>query len=208
MPADSATSDASAVRPSSPIQVFLAFTGLALQGFGGVLAVSERVLCEQKRWLTRKEFVELLALAQVLPGPNICNLAVIVGDRFFGWRGTVAAVGGMMALPLCIVLSLSALYSHFSAIPAVGGALRGMAAVSAGMILGTALRLGAGLRSNVLGVRLAVLAAVASFVAVGVMRWPLVWTLGTFGLACCLLAARWLPPAPDARSEQVDDERE
>lgn len=203
-----ATSAAPVQRPSSRADIFLAFTGLALQGFGGVLAVSERVLCEQKRWLTRTEFVELLALAQVLPGPNICNLAVMVGDRFFGWRGAAAALGGMMALPLGIVLSMTALYSHFSTIPAVGGALRGMAAVSAGMILGTAVRLGAGLRTNVLGVRLAFLAAVTAFVAVGVLRWPLIWTLGSLGLACCLLAAKWLPQVCDARNEQVDAERD
>src|ERR1700693_5786855 len=91
-------------RPSSNKELFIAFTLLALQGFGGVLAVAQRVLCEQRRWLTKEEFVEILAVGQVLPGPNVCNVALMVGDRFFGWRGAFAALAGMMAVPLLIVL--------------------------------------------------------------------------------------------------------
>ena len=70
--------------------LFLTFNRLALQGFGGVLAVAQRELVERKRWLTREQFVEMLALSQVLPGPNIVNLALMLGDRFFGLRGAVA----------------------------------------------------------------------------------------------------------------------
>ncbi len=47
-------------RPRSPGELFVAFTLLALQGFGGVLAVAQRALCEQRRWLTREQFVEIL----------------------------------------------------------------------------------------------------------------------------------------------------
>src|SRR4249920_1421897 len=139
-------------RPGSPRDLFIAFTLLALQGFGGVLAVAQRVLCEQKRWLTREEFLEILAVGQVLPGPNICNLALMVGDRFFGWRGAFAALGGMMAVPLMIVLILTVVYAEFATHPAVAGALKGMGAVSAGLIVGTGLKLAAGLRNNPMGV--------------------------------------------------------
>ena len=100
-------------QPSSKKELFVAFTWLALQGFGGVLAVAQRVLCEEKRWLTREQFVETLAVAQVLPGPNVCNLALMVGDRFYGWRGAFAALAGMMAVPLVIVLMLTALYVQY-----------------------------------------------------------------------------------------------
>jgi chromate transporter len=78
-------------RPASPAHRFLAFTTLALQGFGGVLPVAQRVLCDERRWLSREEFVELLAVGQALPGPNLCNVSIMVGNRFFGWRGAVAA---------------------------------------------------------------------------------------------------------------------
>ena len=53
--------------PASNKDLFVTFTGLALQGFGGVLPITQRVLCEQKRWLSKEQFVEILALGQVLP---------------------------------------------------------------------------------------------------------------------------------------------
>ena len=180
--------DAATHRPDSASQLFIAFTWLALQGFGGVLAVAQRVLCEQRRWLDREQFLEMLAIAQVLPGPNICNLALMVGDRFFGWRGAFAALAGMMAVPLTIVLVLTAGYAHFAHVPQVSGALRGMGAVSAGLIAGTALKLLPSLRSSVLGVPAAALLCGAAFVAVGVLRWPLVWVLAALGSLSSSLA--------------------
>src|ERR1700737_5161948 len=87
-----ATAGAEALRrPGSPRELFVACTLLALQGFGGVIVVAQRVLCEEKRWLTRAEFVEMLSIGQVVPGPNICNVALMLGDRFFGWRAGGAA---------------------------------------------------------------------------------------------------------------------
>lgn len=179
-------------RPASPGELFVAFTWLALQGFGGVLAVAQRVLCEQKRWLTPAQFVELLALAQVLPGPNVCNVALIVGDRYFGWRGALAALAGMMAVPLVIVLTVAALYAQFALHPAVAGALRGMGAVAAGLIVGTALKLAAALRRNALGVPACIGFVLAAFVAVALLRLPLVWVLLGLGALACALAWRRL----------------
>src|SRR6478672_9644914 len=102
-----ASESAPLASPRSPRELFVAFTLLALQGFGGVLAVAQRVLCEQRRWLTKEEFLEILAVGQVLPGPNVCNVALMVGDRFFGWRGAFAALAGMMTVPLLIVLAVT-----------------------------------------------------------------------------------------------------
>jgi len=173
-------------RPSSPLDLFVTFTLLALQGFGGVLAVTQRELCERKRWLTHAQFVEILSIGQVLPGPNVVNVALIIGDRYFGWRGAFSALAGMMTLPLVIVLALAALYVEFAQVAAVAGALRGMAAVAAGLIIGTALRLAASLRGTPIGSFAAVALATASFVAVALLRWPLVWVLlalGSVGMA-------------------------
>ena len=173
-------------QPASPLDLFVTFTLLALQGFGGVLAVTQRELCERKRWLTHAQFVEILSIGQVLPGPNVVNVALIIGDRYFGWRGAFAALAGMMTLPLVIVLALAAVYVEFAQVPAVAGALRGMAAVAAGLIIGTGLRLAASLRGTPIGGPAAVLLAGASFVAVALLRWPLVWVLlvlGALGMA-------------------------
>ena len=183
-------------RPTSNKDLFIAFTLLALQGFGGVLAVAQRVLCDQKRWLTKQEFVEILAISQVLPGPNICNLALMIGDRFFGWRGAFAALGGMMAVPLVLVLLVTAVYGQYALHPAVAGALKGMGAVSAGMILGTALRLAPALRSNPMGVPTCVALAVLAFAGVALLRWPLVWVLLGVGSIACIYA--WMKLRPTA----------
>ena len=68
--------------PRSSLELFVVFTRLALQGFGGVLPVAQFELVERTRWMTRAQFVETLSVAQVLPGPNVCNLALMTGDRF------------------------------------------------------------------------------------------------------------------------------
>ncbi len=179
-------------RPSSPRELFVAFMLLALLGFGGVLVVAQRVLCEEKRWVTREEFVELLSVGQVIPGPNVCNVALMLGDRFFGWRGAVAALGGLLAAPFAIVLTLTAVYVRWAAQPAVAGALRGMGLVSAGLIAGTSLKLAQTLRRSPLGVPLCLALGAGAFVCVGLLRLPLAWTLLGLGVAAWALAWRRL----------------
>lgn len=164
-------------RPASLCDLFFTFTGLALQGFGGVLAVAQRVLCEQRRWLTKEQFLEVLAIAQVLPGPNVCNVSLMVGDRFLGARGAFVALAGMMSVPLVIVLALTALYAQFAAHSMVAGALRGMGAVAAGLIIGSALKLAAPLKHNAMGITTCLLLGSATFAMIALLRWPLVWVL-------------------------------
>jgi chromate transporter len=186
-----ATAGAEALRrPGSPRELFVEFTLLALQGFGGVIVVAQRVLCEEKRWLTRAEFVEMLSIGQVVPGPNVCNVALMLGDRFFGWRGAVAALAGLLTVPFGIVLALVAIYGRWAASPAIAGAIRGMGAVSAGLIAGTALKLLQSLRVNPLGMPLCVALGTAAFVLVGVVRLPLGWALLAVGPLACVLAWR------------------
>ena len=128
----------------------------------------------------------------MLPGPNIVNLSLILGDRFFGLRGACAALGGMLVVPMVIVLALTALYAEFSRLPVVSGALRGMGAVAAGLIVATAIKLGATLGSNRLGLPLALAFALATFIAVGVLRWPLAWVTPSLGVVAVALAwRRW-----------------
>lgn len=176
-----------------------------MQGFGGVLPVAQRELVERTGWLSKEEFLETLAVAQVLPGPNIINMGLMIGDRFFGWRGALAAMGGMLLLPLAVVLLLAALAAQASSLPWVAGALRGMAVVAAGLIVSTALKLLPALRKSPLGLPLAATFGTTTLVAVGVLRWPLVWVV--LGLGCAAIAAAWWrlggrrPVAPRGRDE-------
>ena len=173
-------------------ELFRVFTVLALQGFGGVLAVAQRELVERRRWVGREEFVELLAAAQVLPGPNIVNLSLMLGDRWFGLRGALAGLAGMIAIPLVIVLLLTALYNGFASYPVVAGALRGMGAVAAGLVFGTALKLAPALRGSRLGLAPVVALVFVTFVGIGVLRWPLLAVVLGAGLPAIALAWwRW-----------------
>jgi len=176
-------------QPASTGELFRAFNRMAMQGFGGVLPVAQRELVERERWMTREQFVETLSVAQVLPGPNIINMGLMIGDRFFGWRGVVAATGGMLLLPLLIVLVLAALYSHLASVPVVAGALRGMGAVAAGLIISTACKLAPTLKQSPLGPWPALGFAGLTLLAVGVLRWPLVWVV--LGLGSLSMALAW-----------------
>jgi chromate transporter len=166
-----------------------AFSSLAMQGFGGVLPVAQRELVERRQWLTREQFVETLSVGQVLPGPNIVNMSLIIGDRFFGLRGAFAALAGLLALPLLLVLTLAALYARFASEPMVAGALRGMAAVAAGLILAMALKLVTTLAQNPLGRVLAALALLATLIGVGLLRWPIAYAV--LGIGGAAVGAAW-----------------
>jgi len=179
-------------RPRSRTDLFVSFTLLALQGFGGVLAVVQRELVENKRWMTREEFVEEWAVAQIMPGPNVINLSITLGSRYFGLSGALVALAGMLTLPLLVVLALALVYAEFAGNPQVAGALRGMGAVAAGLITATGLKLMPALQRNVLGVPLSAALGVAALVAIAGLKLPLFWVLLVLGGIGCVLAFRKL----------------
>ena len=173
------------MRPTSKADLFWSFSWLALQGFGGVLAVVQRELVEKKQWLTREEFVEDWAVAQILPGPNVVNLSLMLGDRYYGLSGALLAMAGMLFFPLLVVLAMALLYSGVADQPQIQGALRGMGAVTAGLITATGIKLSPALRVNPLGQTLCWLLVALTFVAIGLLRIPLVWVLlGLASLSC------------------------
>jgi chromate transporter len=172
-------------HPQSKADLFWSFTILALQGFGGVLAVVQRELVEKKRWMSREQFIEDWAVAQIMPGPNVINLALMIGGRYFGMAGALAGIAGMLAAPMVVVLMLAIAFGGVSDAPWAQGALRGMGAVSAGLIAAVGLKLISALRKIPMGMPACVLLAAASFVGVGVMRWPLLHVLLSTGLLAC-----------------------
>lgn len=181
-------------QPESLWDLFFSFTLLALQGFGGVLAVVQRELVEKKRWLSKEEFIEEWAVAQIMPGPNVVNLSLMIGSRYFGLPGALAALAGMLTLPLLIVLLVAIVYAQVAHHPGVAGALRGMSAVTAGMIIATGLRLMPALKTNPLGWRLCLVFSALSFSSIALLRLPLALVLISFGSAACGLAYRKLTP--------------
>ncbi len=181
-------------RPQSLTDLFVSFTLLALQGFGGVLAIVQRELVEKKRWMTREEFIEDWAVAQIMPGPNVVNLGLMIGGRYFGFKGAMVALAGLLTAPLALVLMLALLYAHYAGQPGVAGALRGMGAVAAGLIGATGLKLIGALQKNVLGPRACAALGIACFIAVALLRLPLLYVLVGLGAVACLLAYQGLKP--------------
>ena len=187
-----ALSDPDRPRPRSLADLFVSFAILALQGFGGVLAVVQREIVERKRWLTQEEFIEDWAVAQIMPGPNVVNLSIMIGARSFGPAGALAAMAGLLLAPLALVLLLAVFHARYADHPAVAGALRGMAAVSAGLIAATGLRLSTALAKNLLPLPWSAGLALAAFVLLAWLRVPLVWVLPPLGALGCVLVWRRL----------------
>ena len=157
----------------TPPELFLLFLGISVQSFGGTLPFTRRALVERRRLLSGPEFAEMLALGQMLPGPNVINLSAALGDRHAGPRGAAAAVAGMVVVPVLIVMALATLVGTVTHLAAVQGALLGMAAAAAGLLLGTAWRMAEPIRRAPLG--LLVFASV--FGAVALLRLPLALVL-------------------------------
>jgi chromate transporter len=181
------STEAGLSRPASLRDLFLSMTFLALQGFGGVLAVVQRELVEKKRWMSREEFVEEWAVAQIMPGPNVINLALMIGHRYFGLRGAITAVLGMLVFPLAVILVIALLYSRFGAHEQVANALRGMGAVAAGLITATGLKLASAMRHHPMGAPLAAAFGIATFIGIALLRLPLAWVLLVLGGLSCAI---------------------
>jgi chromate transporter len=169
-----------------PLELFLAFSDMALSGFGGVLPFAYRALVERRRWLSREEFARLLALGQVMPGPTICNMSVMFGYRSAGVAGAAASLAGMIALPIVIVLGLGVAYQRFGELPIVHRALSGMSAVAAGLVIATAIKMARAVPRRIPPVSMAVLA----FVGVGLVRLPLIAVICVLAPVASLLAWR------------------
>jgi chromate transporter len=176
-------------RPHSKIELFVTFAAIALQGFGGVLTIIQRELVDKRGWLTQKEFTEDWAVSQILPGGNVVNLCIILGNRYYGWRGAIAALAGILLPPLFIVLTLATLYNQFVHLPQVAGAVRGMGAAAAGLIGAVSIKMMAGLKRNEMGAWLSYALIAMTFIAVGLLRWPLVYAVIGLGVPAIAYAA-------------------
>src|SRR3954471_1776369 len=123
------------------LELFLGYLKIGLFGFGGVAAWARRVIVEERRWLTEREYAEVLGLGQVLPGPNVGNAAVMIGRRFHGLPGALLATAGIYFAPLLILIVLCLLYDRYGQLPAVAPVMAGIAAAAAGMVIGTAFKM-------------------------------------------------------------------
>jgi len=167
-------------------ELYRGFFSAGARGFGGAMPWARRMLVEERRWLTPQEFTDAFGLCNFLPGPNIVNMSVVVGSRFGGARGAIVAFVGLLTLPFLVVLTLAALYTRYGNLPGIDAVLRGVGAAAGGLVFATGLKMAEGLPRTALAVGFLLLA----FVAIGLLRWPLVPVL--FTLAPLSVLAAWL----------------
>lgn len=177
--------------PDAPtcFELFHNFAIVGLTGFGGVLPWARRMIVERRAWLSDLEFAELLPLAQLLPGPNVANIATILGRRYRGATGSAAAVFGLYLFPTIITILLGYAYRRWSDSPITDHLLSGLMPAAAGLMIATALKLVVSLPRNTQSLVL----VCVTFAAVGVLALPLLWVLAVLGPLATWLA--WRTPA-------------
>jgi chromate transporter len=165
--------------------LFAASLKIGLLGFGGVMPWARRVFVDERGWLTDRGFAELIGMCQVLPGPNVVNLAVVIGSRAQGPMGALIALTGILFVPVLIVLVLATFYASVATTTWAHNAIAAASAAGAGLILGTATRLLIQTRPPVRGL----IMGAAAFVSIGVLQWPLLWVLPA--LVAIAIAWEW-----------------
>lgn len=184
-------------RPKSLSELFWALSFLALQGFGGIFPIAHRVFVEERKWFTSKKFLEDWAVAQVLPGPNVVNLSVMIGARYFGFKGGLVAIAGIFGFPSIVLVLIAIFFDQFSSYPFVAGALKGMGAVSAGLIAGTSLKLAQGIKGHPIGTYVAFSFTFVAFLLIALFHVSLIYILLTLGLLCIYLTFKKLTHVRD-----------
>ncbi|MGD0107029.1 MAG: chromate transporter [Rhodopila sp.] len=178
----------SEARPDpSVFDLFAGFFVVGVCGFGGVLPWAQRMIVEQRKWLTPAEFTEMLGLCQFLPGGNIMNVTIALGSRFRGIPGAVACLLGLMAAPVAIVIGLGAVYDQYAYLPAVRRMFVALSAAAAALLLATAWKIASPLQ----GRPLAIAVAACTFLVIAVLRLPLVAAMPMLAVGSTLLLWRF-----------------
>jgi chromate transporter len=170
------------------VELLRGFFAMSIVGFGGMLPWAQRMVVEERRWLSADEFNEVFAFCQFLPGPNILNFAVVFGARCGGALGALAALLGILAPPVTIVLILGTFSSQNGHLPAIPHILTGEAAPAAGLIIAATAKIAKPVFRMRAGP--APYVALAVFAAIGLARWPLLWVL-IVGTPLSIALAGW-----------------
>jgi chromate transporter len=172
-------------RDVGRLEMFMGFAEMGLCGFGGVATIARYIIVEKRRWMSEHDYAQLLGMGQILPGGNIINMTVMFGDRFHGPLGSVIALSGLMIMPMIILLALTVIYDAFASNPDVHAATIGAGAAAAGLVMGMGLKMGRGLKLGPAHLGF----AIATFVAMGLLRLPFVATILVLAPLC--IAATW-----------------
>lgn len=98
------------MRENSFAQIFRSFFKVGAFTFGGgwaMISVIEKEIVHKHKWIGREEFLDLLAIAQAMPGILAVNIAVVVGDRLRGVKGSIVAALGTIVPSFLIILAIA-----------------------------------------------------------------------------------------------------
>lgn len=178
-------------KPPSIAVIFGIFFRIGLFSFGGGLSGwVYRDVVVQRGWLDEDEFMSGLALSQVLPGANITNLAIYVGQKLRGAAGAAAAFIGLLSAPFFAVIALASAYSYLRDLPYSDAAMDGIAAAAIGLLLIVA---GRGARRAARKPETTI-TLLATFVGVGLLHWSLLLVVAV--VAPLSVLAAWIRSAP------------
>lgn len=181
-------------RASVPLSsIFLVFFRIGLFSFGGGLSGwIYRDVVTLRGWMNDDEFLSGLALGQILPGANVANLSVFIGQRLRGPLGAICALVGLLTGPFFAVIGLAVAYHRIAGMPWIQDAMSGAAAAAIGLLMIVALK-GAQRASRRL-VPFLILAT--TFALVGILQWPFVTVVLCLAPVSILLA--WFGARSDA----------
>jgi chromate transporter len=170
--------------------LFSAFLKTSMYGFGGPIVWARRIIVEERRWLGDAEFADILSFCQFLPGPNVVSVTVCIGAKFRGPAGALAALAGFILVPWTVGFALGAFFLSYAQTAVLQGALRGVAAAAAGLIIATGIRLLLPHRHR----PIALIFAALAFVGLAVLKLPLlIVVLGLVPLSIALASAEPVP---------------
>jgi chromate transporter len=129
-----------------------------------------REVVTSKRWMTEEEFLSGLAICQIIPGVNIGNLTLYIGQQLRGALGAVVALAALLTGPFFFVIGVGMIYDRLRDYDAVIAALAGVTAAAMGMLMMVVVK--GSLRAARTDGGLLIITSVA--MAIGVLRWPLI----------------------------------
>ncbi|WP_321797958.1 chromate transporter [Caballeronia sp. J97] len=179
-PATASVSEANmsgAPRVPTSLALFKAFFLIGLTGFGGVLPWARRMLVERQGWLTNREFAELLPLAQLLPGPNVANIATVLGRQYRGAKGAAIAVFGLYLAPTVITIGVGYAYGRWGHAPVTAHLFAGLMPAATGLVIATVLKLVTSLPRGAASIAF----VATTFIAIALVKIPLLIVLAVLG---------------------------
>lgn len=169
-------SSAPYAEPVAPARVSLlailgVFAKIGLMSFGGALSGwMHREIVLRRGWMDEADFLSGLALGQIMPGANVANLSLYIGQRLRGGIGAIAALLGMLLPPMIVVLALGMLYDRVAGILWLHRFIDGVAAAAIGLTIMVGIRASRRVERRLGPVTILLLL----FFTVGVLRWPMV----------------------------------